>query len=249
MPHQVLEAHEHDQQFGDNESIDIGKSQRLHKVGNPRINKVSAIRPGLAKIIEKVRSCRYFESPETNLHIAANACCVDYTDTLLSKQDHSLSKSQRVNCGTTNHGCEDMVELVTGVAWVILPITRNHPPVAAESKIQWLPATLPNTEWMDHRQGRHGRFKAIPVLNHVDFEMEYGYTASCDNCAQWHVRSYEWRYASPNDEEDSMEGRCILRREVWTAEAVAILCGSNSHNPYVSHFSTYPWSFPEVANI
>jgi len=48
------EAHEHDQQFGENESIDIGKSQRLRKEGNARINKVSAMRPGLAKIIEKV---------------------------------------------------------------------------------------------------------------------------------------------------------------------------------------------------
>jgi len=48
------EAHQRDQQFGENESIDIGKSQRLRKEGNARINKVSAMRPGLAKIIEKV---------------------------------------------------------------------------------------------------------------------------------------------------------------------------------------------------
>jgi hypothetical protein len=48
------EAHEHDEQFGENESIDIGKSQRHRKEGNARINKVSAMRPGLAKIIEKV---------------------------------------------------------------------------------------------------------------------------------------------------------------------------------------------------
>jgi hypothetical protein len=49
------EAHERNQQFGENESIDIGKSQRLPKEGNSRINKVSAMRPGLAKIIEKGR--------------------------------------------------------------------------------------------------------------------------------------------------------------------------------------------------
>jgi len=49
------EAHERNQQFGGNESIDIGKSQRLRKEGNARINKVSAMRSGLAKIIEKVR--------------------------------------------------------------------------------------------------------------------------------------------------------------------------------------------------
>jgi len=50
-----LEAHEGDQQFGQNESIDIEMSQRLRKEGNARINKVSAMKPGLAKIIEKVR--------------------------------------------------------------------------------------------------------------------------------------------------------------------------------------------------
>jgi hypothetical protein len=48
------EAHEWAQQFGEKESIDIGKSQRLGKEGNARINEVSAMRPGLAKIIEKV---------------------------------------------------------------------------------------------------------------------------------------------------------------------------------------------------
>jgi hypothetical protein len=48
------EAHEREQQFGENESTDIGKSQSLRKEGNARINQVSAMRPGLAKIIEKV---------------------------------------------------------------------------------------------------------------------------------------------------------------------------------------------------
>jgi len=79
------EAHECNHQFEDNESIDIGKSQRLRKEGNARINKVSAMRPGLAKIIEKVRISRYFESPETDLYIAENACCIDYTDTWSSR--------------------------------------------------------------------------------------------------------------------------------------------------------------------
>jgi len=49
------DAHERDQQFGENESIDIGKTLRLRKEGNARINEVLAMRPGLAKIIEKVR--------------------------------------------------------------------------------------------------------------------------------------------------------------------------------------------------
>jgi hypothetical protein len=49
------EVHEYNQRFGENESVDIGKSQRLPNKGNARINMVSAIRPDLVKIIEKVR--------------------------------------------------------------------------------------------------------------------------------------------------------------------------------------------------
>jgi len=48
------QAHGRDQQFGENESIDIGKSQRLRKEGNARIIKVLAMRPGFAEIFEKV---------------------------------------------------------------------------------------------------------------------------------------------------------------------------------------------------
>ena len=48
------EAHEHDKRFGENVSIDIGKSQKHRKEGNARMNKVSAMKPALAKIIGKV---------------------------------------------------------------------------------------------------------------------------------------------------------------------------------------------------
>jgi hypothetical protein len=49
------EAHECDQLVTENVSIDIQRSQRLRKEGNAGISKVLAMRPGLAKIIEKVR--------------------------------------------------------------------------------------------------------------------------------------------------------------------------------------------------
>jgi len=49
------EAYEHHQQFGENEGIDVEMSQTLKKEGNARINQVSAMKPGLAKIIEIVR--------------------------------------------------------------------------------------------------------------------------------------------------------------------------------------------------
>jgi hypothetical protein len=74
------EAHEHDQHFGENESIEIGNSRRLRKEGNARISKISAMGPGLAKIIEKVCISRYVDSPETDLPVAENAWCIDYAD-------------------------------------------------------------------------------------------------------------------------------------------------------------------------
>jgi len=79
------EAHTRKQRFGADESIDIGKSQRLRKEDNARINKVSAMRSCLAEIREKVCFSRYFKSPETDLHIAENAYSIDYADTWSSK--------------------------------------------------------------------------------------------------------------------------------------------------------------------
>jgi len=61
-----FDANERDQQFGENQSTEIWKSQRLRKQGNAKINKVSAIKPGLAKIIEKVGIWRYSENFETD---------------------------------------------------------------------------------------------------------------------------------------------------------------------------------------
>jgi len=82
------EAHERDHQFGENASTDIGNSQRLRKEGNARIKKVSAMGPGLAKIIEKVHISTYFESAEADLHVAENACGIDFADTWSSKRVH-----------------------------------------------------------------------------------------------------------------------------------------------------------------
>jgi len=159
------EAHECDQQFGANESINIGKSQKLRKEGNARIKKVSAMRPGLAKILEKVCISRYFESLETDLHIAENACCIYYADTWSSKPVHWRLKSQSPHDSTNNYGCEDKLELHTAVAWASLPIVRIHLWVAFKSKIQQLLATLHNTGSMHHYPVCHGSFKAIPIFD------------------------------------------------------------------------------------
>ena len=67
------EAHERNQQFGENESIDNGNSPRCRKDSNARIWKVLAMRVGFMKIIEKVHSSTNCEFPDTDTHIAVNA--------------------------------------------------------------------------------------------------------------------------------------------------------------------------------
>jgi len=154
------------------------------------------MKPGLPKIIEKVRISRYVGSPKIDLHIAVNAVCIDYADTGWSEHVCWRWKSYCMNRSTLDYGCEDTVEFNNGVGWASLPITWIAPQVAQESKSMPLPHTLHNTGWVDHRQVHHGLSKAIPVLYPVDVENAYSYSASGYYCVQWHVRTYRWRYAS-----------------------------------------------------
>jgi len=190
------EAHERNQQFGENESIDIGKSQRHRKEGNARINKVSAMKPGLAKIIEKVRISWYFDSPETDLYIAENSCCINYTHTWSSKRVHWLSKSQSPHCSTSDYGCEDTLELYTGVTRAGLPIKGNHPWVASKPKIHRIPATVHNSRWVDDCEVCHGSIEAISILDPLDVQEAYSHIPSHYHSVQWHVWSHGWHDAS-----------------------------------------------------
>jgi len=243
------EAHERDQQFGENESKDNGKRQRLRKEGNVRINKVSARRPGLAMIIEKIRISWYFESPESDLHIAENACCINYSNTWSLKWVHWLSKSQSAHCSTSNYGRENTLELYTGVGWVRLPITGMHTRVASKTSIQWMPATLHNSGWMDDCQVCHWSIEAISILDPLDVEEAYSHIASLHHSVQWHVRSHGWRDVSFGQGNDSTERRLVLRCEVSSTEAFQILRWSDFNDGHASHFRTHPWSFPEVAIV
>jgi len=243
------EANERDQQFGENEGIDNGKSKRLRNEGNARIKKVSAMRPGLAKIIEKVRTSRYFESPGIDLHKAENACCIDYANTWSLKRVHCLSKSQSPYCSTCVDECEDTLELNIVVAWAGLPIAGIHIRVASTSTIEWIPATLHNSEWMDHCKVCDGSVEAVPILDPVDVDEAYSYIAWHYQSIQWHVQSHAWHNASFGQEADSPEGRHVLRLEVSSTEAVQIQCWSVSINRYASHFSTYIRFFLEVAIV
>jgi len=142
------------------------------------------MRPGLATTIQKVQISTYFESAETDLHIPENTCLIDYADTWLLKRVHWLWNSQRTKRSPTNYGYENTVEFDNRVAWASLPITRIHLQVPQESKIKRFPATLHNTEGVDHCQVCHGRLTAILVLDLMDVEKAYRYSASHDHCLQ-----------------------------------------------------------------
>jgi len=151
------DAHERDQQCVENESIDSGKSQELWKEGNARINKVLAMKPGLAQIIEQIHTSKYFESSETELHKAENASFIDYANFWLSTQVHWMSKSQSPHHSTINYGCEDTLELNHWVACTSLPIMRIPPPVAPKFNIHWSAATL-------HKQDKWTILKYVMVV-------------------------------------------------------------------------------------
>jgi len=173
-----------------NENIDIGKSQRLRKDGNARINKVFAMRACLAKTNEKVCISRYVENLETDLQISENTCGIDYADTWLSKPVHWLSTSDSPHLSTTYSGFEQMMELNTGVAWASIPIMRIHSQLVPESKTQWLPAALHNPGSMDPCQVRHESSEAILILDSVDVAEAYSRIASHYHSVQWHIWSH-----------------------------------------------------------
>jgi len=243
------EAHVHDQQLGENESIDIGKSQRLRKECNARLNVVSAMRPGLAKIIEKVRISWYFESPGTNIQIAENACSIDCAETWSPNRVHWLSKSQSPLCSTTDYGFEDTLELNTGVSQGRQQNTAIHTRVAPKSKIQWIPATFHNSRWIAHCEVCHWSLEAISILDPVDVPEAYSHIASYHHSIQWDVKSQGWRDASFGQEEDSMEGRLVLHSEVSSTEDVWILRWGDSNDGHASCFCASVSSFLEVAII
>ena len=152
---------------------------KTSKEGNARINKVFAMKPGLAKIIEKLRISRYFECSETDHHIAANARSVDYIHTGTSQWVYYLLKNQGTNCSPTHYGCENTVKFDSGVAWASLPIMRIHPRMAEGSTLLWFPVTLQNRRWMYNWQVSRVSFKAIPIMDSVDVEKADGHTESC----------------------------------------------------------------------
>jgi len=195
---EAWEAHECNPKFGHNARPAIVKSQRLWKDGNARINKVSAMRPGLAKIIGKVHISRHFESPETDLHIAEDAWWIDYAESWWSRRVHWLSKSQSTKRSSTYYGYGHIGEFNIRVASASIPITRIHLHGAQKSKIQWLPATHHNTGSMDHREVSDGCFMAIPILDSVDVQKAYRHSTSCHHWLEWHVPSYRCHYASSN---------------------------------------------------
>jgi hypothetical protein len=210
---------------------------------------VLAMRPGLAKIIEKVHISWYFESSEADLHLAENACCINYANTWSPKQVHWMSKSQCPHCTTSDYGCEDMLELYIGVAWTHLPLTGIHTWVSAKPKILRIPAAINNSGWMDECQVCHGSIQAISILDLLDVEEAYCHIASRHRSVQWHVPSHGWRDASFGQDEDSMEGSLVLHCKVSLTEACQILPQIYSNDGHDSDFHKHPRFIPEVAIV
>jgi len=155
-------------------------------------------------------------------------------------------KAKVHNCSTSDYGCEDTLELYTGVAWARLSFTGIHTRVASKPKIQRIPAAIHNSGWMDDSPGCHTSIEAILVLDPLNVEEAYSHIASRYHSIQWHVRSHWWRDASFGQEEDSMERWLVLHCEVSSAEAFQILCRSDSNDRHASYFRTHPRSFQEV---
>jgi len=118
------ESHECNQQDGENDSLYIGKIQRLWKEGNATINKLSAMKPGVPQVIEKVCISIYFETIETNLYMAANTCYIEYAGNRLLKRVLSASTCQSMNRTITYFESEDSLESNTGVASASLLIMK-----------------------------------------------------------------------------------------------------------------------------
>jgi len=150
------------------------------------------MRPGLGKIIEKVRIWRNFEHPEDDRHTVAYPCWIDYADPGLSKRVPWLLKIQCADCCTTNDGCNYTAGLDTAFPWASLRTIWIHMWVAYESKIQLLLATPHNAAIMDQCLVGHWSFKASPILHPVDVEKAYGYSSTCYHLLHWHVSAYGW---------------------------------------------------------
>jgi len=189
------------------------------------------------------------QSPETDLHIAQNACHIGYANTWSLKRVHWLSKCHGPHRSTSNYGGEDTLGHKTGAARVRLQCMAMHTQVAPKSNIQWLLSPFHDSRWMDHCEVCQGSIEAISILNSAHSKDAYSHNASHHRSIQWHVRSHGWCDASLGQEEDSMEGRLVLRCEVSSTEDVQIVRWSDSNNGRSSHVCTYPRSFLEVAII
>jgi len=91
---------------------------------------------------------------------------------------------------------------------------------------------------MDDCQVCHGNVEAISILDPLDVEEAYSHIASRHHSVQQHVRSHGRRDAGFGQEEDSMEGKLVLRCEVSSAEAFQILSCSDTNDRHAPDFRT-----------
>lgn len=132
------EAQQRNQLFRENKCIEMWKSQWLWNVANARINKLSAMKPGLEQIMEKLCISRYVERPGTDLPVTTYGGCIDYSDTKWWQRALSLPEIHSENFSNTKDGSKVMVELDGEVDWLSVPNRRIYLRVAQVGKIHSL---------------------------------------------------------------------------------------------------------------
>ena len=135
-----------------------------------------AMRPGSAKIIERLLNTSNFESIETDLHIAANACCIEYSNSCSSKRVHWLSNCHSLYLRTTYYRCEVTVEFDIWFASVRLLFYANSPASGMriqntavtghylQNRMNGLSSTSPCKFWGYSYTGPYGSLKGIWLL-------------------------------------------------------------------------------------
>jgi hypothetical protein len=116
-------------------------------------------------------------------------------------------------------------------------------------QIQWLPAPIHNSRWMDKCEVCHWSIEAILILDTVDVRVAFSYIASHYTSAESHVQSYGWCDTRFDKDQDSLERRLDIHCEFSSTEAAQILRWSDCNDGYASYFCTYHRFFPEVAII
>jgi 5-methylcytosine-specific restriction endonuclease McrBC GTP-binding regulatory subunit McrB len=121
--------------LGENKSTDIGKSHRLRKESNHKIDKVSAIRPGVAKKMR--RHIFQYKINDVKRSFLKQRMFIELMTLTPGRSNEFIEDlNQSMNGSSTLYAVEKQVEMEIGVARATLPIMRTRPPVALQLTIR-----------------------------------------------------------------------------------------------------------------